>query len=135
MASPEDNPTNRLVLSTVMGVFGFDLTLVDDGVQALEAWRRQAFDAILMDVLRPVRDGVQAARAFRAEYASRGRARTPIIALSANAFQHQVSQYLRAGMDAYVAKPIELGALYTALRDLLALEQPGRMRSRAGDSR
>ena len=120
LLAAEDNATNQLVLSTIMQMFGFELTLVGDGAQAVDAWRAHDFDAILMDVQMPVMDGVQATRAIRAEEAATGRPRIPIIALSANAFRHQVSEYLAAGMDAHVAKPIELPALQAALEDVLA---------------
>ena len=124
LLAAEDNPTNQVVLKTVMGVFGFELTLVGDGAQAVEAWRAEDFDAILMDVQMPVMDGVQATRAIRAEEAAGGRPRTPIVALSANAFSHQVSEYLAAGMDTHVAKPIELSALQAALEAVLAPPEP-----------
>ena len=124
LLAAEDNATNQLVLTTVMNVFGFELTLVDDGAQAVEAWRRADFDAILMDVQMPVMDGVQATRAIRAEEAATGRARIPIVALSANAFHHQISEYLKAGMDTHVAKPIELSALQAALEYVLAPSEP-----------
>ncbi len=124
LLAAEDNATNRLVLTTVMNVFGFELTLVEDGAQAVAAWREQAFDAILMDVQMPVMDGVQATRAIRAEEAASGRPRTPIVALSANAFHHQISEYVAAGMDTHVAKPIELSALQAALDYVLAQAEP-----------
>ena len=127
LLAAEDNPTNQLVLTTVMNVFGFELTLVGDGAQAVAAWRHQSFDAILMDVQMPVMDGVQATRAIRAEEAASGRPRTAIVALSANAFHHQVSEYLAAGMDSHVAKPIELSALQAALDDVLAPHQAVRL--------
>ena len=124
LLAAEDNPTNRLVLSTVMQVFGFDLVIVEDGAQAVEAWRMQDFDAILMDVQMPVLDGVQATRAIRTIEQQERRLRTPIIALSANAFSHQVNEYLAAGMDAHVAKPIELAALQAALESVFQVEAP-----------
>ena len=127
LLAAEDNPTNQVVLSTVMQVFGFELTLVDDGAQAVEAWRTQDFDAILMDVQMPVMDGVQATRAIRAAERDSGRPRIPIIALSANAFHHQIAEYLAAGMDAHVAKPIELSALNEALEAVLAPCEPVRL--------
>lgn len=115
----EDNATNRLVLSTVMQVFGVELHVVDDGAQALAAWEAGTFDAILMDIQMPVLDGVAAARAIRSAEAQTGRARTPIIALSANAMTHQVRDYLAAGMDAHVPKPIEIARLQAVLNDVL----------------
>jgi len=115
----EDNPTNQVVLRTVMDLFGLDLTLVGNGREAVEAWRAGGFDLILMDVQMPVMDGMEATRAIRASEQAQALARTPIIALSANAFRHQIDQYLAAGMDGHVAKPIELKTLHEALRDLL----------------
>jgi signal transduction histidine kinase/ActR/RegA family two-component response regulator len=118
----EDNPTNQLVLSTIMEMFGFELTIVSDGVEALEAWRAQAFDVILMDVHMPRMDGVDATRAIRREEAQKSGRRTPIIALTANAFPHQVLEYRAAGMDLHVTKPLELDALKAALEEALSDE-------------
>jgi signal transduction histidine kinase len=111
----EDNATNRLVLSTIMQIFGCDLVLVEDGAKAVEAWQADDFDLILMDIQMPVMDGMAATQAIRTAERASGRARTPIIALSANALTHQVSEYLAAGMDAHVAKPIELTKLQETL--------------------
>ena len=116
----EDNPTNQLVLSTIMQIFGVDLTLAADGIEAVDAWREGVFDVILMDIQMPRLDGVAATRRIRAEEATSGRARIPILALSANALTHQVEAYLAAGMDGHVAKPIELPKLQAALEQVLA---------------
>ena len=118
----EDNPTNQLVLTTVMQIFGLELTLASDGVEAVEAWRAGDFDLVLMDIQMPRLDGVAATRSIRAEEAASGRRRTPILALSANALNHQVESYLAAGMDGHIAKPIELDKLQAALD--LALSPP-----------
>jgi signal transduction histidine kinase/CheY-like chemotaxis protein len=116
----EDIPTNQLVLRTIMQSFGVDLEMVDNGRQAVEAWQRSAFDVILMDIQMPEMDGVAATRAIRAEEAASGRPRTPIIAVSANAMPHHAREYLGAGMDAHVAKPIELAKLHAAIEGALA---------------
>jgi CheY-like chemotaxis protein len=124
----EDNPTNQLVLSTIMEMFGFELMVVGDGVEALEAWRAHDFDVILMDVHMPRMDGVNATRAIRREETQRlqsqgqGR-RTPIIALTANAFPHQFVEYRAAGMDLHVTKPLGLDALRAALEEALSFDQ------------
>jgi CheY-like chemotaxis protein len=60
-------------------------------------------------------DGIAAAREIRAEEARSGRRRTPIVALTANALTHQIEEYLAAGMDGHVAKPIEIAKLYEAI--------------------
>ena len=112
----EDNRTNQLVLAAIIEVMGFELTLANNGREALETWRTGDFDVILMDVQMPEMDGVAATRAIRAIEASRSLPPIPIIALSANAFSHQVQEYLAAGMDAHVAKPIDLAALHAALQ-------------------
>ena len=111
----EDNTVNQLVLKTLLHQLGVDLTVVDDGLEAVEAWGREPWDLILMDVQMPRMDGPGAARAIRAAEASTGRARTPIIALTANVMTHQVAEYLGAGMDRCVAKPLQIGALVEAM--------------------
>jgi signal transduction histidine kinase/ActR/RegA family two-component response regulator len=116
----EDNATNQLVLRTIMQTFGVDLTVVADGKQAVDAWRGGDFDLILMDIQMPVMDGVLATRTIRDAEAASGRRRIPIVALSANAMTHQVTEYLGVGMDLHVAKPIELGKLHAALREVTA---------------
>ncbi|MGZ6020155.1 MAG: ATP-binding protein [Phenylobacterium sp.] len=112
----EDNRVNQLVLKTLLAQVGVEPELVGDGQAAVDAWAREPWDLILMDVQMPVMDGPTAARAIRAAEAKTGRARTPIVALTANAMAHQVAEYAQAGMDAHVAKPIEAAALFAALR-------------------
>ncbi len=115
----EDNPTNQMVLSTIIQIFGADLELADNGALAVEAWERGDFDVVLMDIQMPVMDGIAATREIRSREAAQGRARTPIIALSANAMVHQIKEYMAAGMDGHVAKPIELPKLHAALEAAL----------------
>jgi two-component system, sensor histidine kinase len=97
---------------------------VGDGRQAVEAWERERFDLVLMDVQMPEMDGVSATRAIRAREAALGRPRTPIVALSANAMTHQVREYLAAGMDGHVAKPIAIEQLAEVLEAVLTGQAP-----------
>jgi signal transduction histidine kinase/CheY-like chemotaxis protein len=121
----EDNPTNRLVLSTLLGQVGLDAHMVENGQEAVAACDDAAWDLVLMDVQMPVMDGVTAVRAIRAREAAEGRPRVPVIALTANAMSHHRAEYLAAGMDAMVAKPIQLGDLLTAMdRALNGEEEP-----------
>ena len=115
----EDNATNQLVLTTIMQIFGFELTIAGDGREAVELWRKGGFDVVLMDIQMPEMDGVAATRAIRSLEAAEGRPRTPILALSANALPQQVEAYHAAGMDGHVAKPIELARLQAALEEVL----------------
>jgi CheY-like chemotaxis protein len=108
------------VLKTLLAQFGIDPTFVGDGVEAVAAWEAQEWDVILMDVQMPRMDGPTATRFIRERERARGRRRTPIIALTANAMTHQVSEYLAADMDGIVAKPIEAGRLIATLQQVLA---------------
>lgn len=117
----EDNPVNQLVLQTLLQQFGVDLRLVDNGADAVTAWRDEAFDLILMDVQMPVMDGPAATRAIRAAEQREGRARTPIVALTANTLAHQQQDYHAAGMDGCLAKPIQITALLETLSSVPAL--------------
>lgn len=119
----EDNKVNQLVLKTLLHQLGVDLTVVDDGLEAMEAWGREPWDVILMDVQMPRMDGPGAARAIRAAEGSTGRIRTPIIALTANVMTHQVTEYLGAGMDRCVAKPLQIAALVEAIAAVTAPRQ------------
>jgi len=120
LLAAEDNPTNRQVLAAVLGSLGLDVHIVPDGKEAVEAWRTGGYDLILMDIQMPVMDGITAAKQIRAAEAAENRPRTPIVALTANALTHQVEEYLAVGMDAHVAKPIEIAKLYDAISDCLA---------------
>jgi CheY-like chemotaxis protein len=115
----EDNSVNQLVLRTLLNQAGVQPLIVENGRQAVDAWARETWDVILMDVQMPDMDGPTAAREIRAREAAEGRARTPIIALTANAMAHQVAEYRAAGMDSFVAKPIEVARLFAALQQVL----------------
>jgi signal transduction histidine kinase/ActR/RegA family two-component response regulator len=119
LLAAEDNPTNQQVLAAVLGSLGLDVHIVPDGKEAVEAWRTGSYDLVLMDIQMPVMDGITAARQIRELEAAENRRRIPIVALTANALTHQVEEYLAAGMDAHVAKPIEIAKLYDAISGAL----------------
>ncbi|MGZ3347283.1 MAG: ATP-binding protein [Caulobacteraceae bacterium] len=116
----EDNRTNQLVIQTLLGQAGIDPVIAADGREALEAWRAEDFHLVLMDVQMPEMDGPTAAREIRRLEAETGRARTPILALTANAMTHQIAEYLEAGMDGHVAKPIHVEELFARIEAVLA---------------
>jgi len=115
----EDNAVNQLVLKTLLQQVGVEPVIVGDGAEALAAWRAQTWDVVLMDVQMPVMDGPTATRAIRAEEAATGRHPTPILALTANAMAHQIEEYVAAGMDGMIAKPIRVEELFAALNAVL----------------
>jgi len=121
LLAAEDNPVNQLVLKTLLAQIGIEPVMVGDGVDAVAAWEGGEWDVILMDVQMPRMDGPTAARFIRERELAQRRRRTPIVALTANAMTHQVNEYLAAGMDGFVAKPIEVERLFAALEAALAL--------------
>jgi signal transduction histidine kinase/AmiR/NasT family two-component response regulator len=120
----EDNLTNQLVLKTLLAQLGIEPLVVENGQLAVEAWAAAPFDLILMDMQMPVMDGLTATGLIRAAEARTGRARTPIVALSADALSHQVAAYAQADMDGCLAKPIEVRRLFETLQAAL---QPSEM--------
>ena len=131
LLAAEDNPTNQQVLAAVMESLGIDIDIVGDGKQAVDAWKIGGYDLILMDIQMPTMDGIDAAREIRRIEAGAGRKRTPIVALTANALTHQVEEYMTAGMDGHVAKPIEIAKLYEAISAALTAAATGSV-GRAG---
>jgi signal transduction histidine kinase/CheY-like chemotaxis protein len=111
----EDNPTNQLVLKTLLEELGCEVTVVDDGEEAFDAYAAGDFDIVLMDIQMPKMDGVTCTLSIRELEQAVRRARTPILALTANAMAHQTVEYRAAGMDAVISKPIQREALIAAL--------------------
>lgn len=102
----EDNPINQSVISSQLEALGFDSTLVSDGVQALEAWKRREHLLLLTDLHMPNMDGYTLAREIRRiENSSE---HMPIIAYTANAVKGERDRCLNCGMDDYLTKPIAL---------------------------
>jgi PAS domain S-box-containing protein len=105
----EDNPTNRLIASRLLEHLGAEVETADDGRMGVDAVARGSFDLIFMDVQMPVMDGVEATRLIRAmPLPASG---TPILAMTANALQHQTDAYLAAGMNGVVSKPLSPSVL------------------------
>jgi PAS domain S-box-containing protein len=119
----EDNSVNQLVIKTLLHQIGIEPHIVSTGREAVDAWEGDDWDLILMDIQMPEMDGPTASGIIRERERARGRTRTPIVALTANAMSHQVAQYLEAGMDDFIAKPIEVSRLFSVLQRVLAEEE------------
>jgi CheY-like chemotaxis protein/anti-sigma regulatory factor (Ser/Thr protein kinase) len=117
----EDNAVNQVVLRALLEQAGIEPFIVDDGAACVDAWHGGSWDVILMDIQMPVMDGPSAARAIRAAERTSGRRRTPIVALTANAMAHQVTDYTAAGMDGVIAKPIHVEELFAGIEAALDL--------------
>ena len=114
----EDNPVNQILIARTLERVGCSATIVPDGEKAVRALEERRFDAILMDVQMPVMDGFKATALIRDQERESG-TRVPIIALTAHAIVGYREQCLQAGMDEYVAKPIDPRDLLAKLDSLI----------------
>ena len=117
----EDNELNAEILKELLDMEGAQCDLAENGkigLEMFEASQPGQYDVILMDVQMPVMDGHQAARAIRRSSHPDAK-RIPIAAMTANAFAEDVEAALAAGMDAHVAKPVDLDVLKTTLFRIL----------------
>ncbi len=117
----EDNELNAEIAKTVLEDVGALVTRVEDGQQAVELFKEKpagTFDAILMDLMMPVMDGYTATRKIRSS--ERSDAKTiPIIAMTANAFQEDAEKCIAVGMNAHLAKPLDIEKVKTTICHLV----------------
>ncbi len=117
----DDNRTNQKVIGKILERAGHDVSIVDNGEQALDAMQAKAFDIALMDVNMPVLNGIEATKLHR--FGSLGKPRLPIVALTADATPETKQRCEEAGMDACVIKPIEPARLLNIIESMVG-ERP-----------
>ncbi len=120
----EDNPINQTLTVAMLDSLGMHGEVARHGAEAVARARERRFDLILMDVQMPVMGGFEATAEIRRIESSDGR-RTPIVAMTAYAMEGDRERCLAAGMDGYIAKPVQLQALARVMIDALALRTPG----------
>jgi CheY-like chemotaxis protein len=113
----EDDAVSREICAELLHLAGLEVTLAANGEEAVVLAGQQAFALILMDMQMPRLDGLGATGRLRAAGPNR---RTPVIALTANAFDEDRRRCLAAGMNAFLTKPVDASALYTTAARLLA---------------
>ena len=126
----EHNDATQKILQALLSGEGHGLTLVADGQAAFGKVATEEFDVVIMDIMMPIMDGLTATRRIR-ELAGRAGG-IPIIALTANALQGDRDRYLAAGMTDYLAKPIDVPALFAALARASRLLPHGPRRESTG---
>jgi signal transduction histidine kinase/CheY-like chemotaxis protein len=119
----EDNQLNQRVAQAFLEKIGVQVFVATDGSQAVEQYTNQPFDLILMDVEMPVMDGMEATRLIRLREAEWGAGHVPIVAMTAHAMAGDEERCRQAGMDGYMAKPIDAQVLYSTLEKVLELEE------------
>ncbi|MDO8322258.1 MAG: response regulator [Phenylobacterium sp.] len=114
----DDNPTNRKVVELMLGAAGAEVISVENGQEAVDAWRAGTFDVVLMDLRMPVMDGLEAIRAIRRAEGA-GLPRAPIIVISANTSTTDVEASAAAGADRHIGKPLRAEELFEAISGVL----------------
>jgi CheY-like chemotaxis protein/HPt (histidine-containing phosphotransfer) domain-containing protein len=122
----EDNATNQKLALRLLERFGYRADVAGNGLETLEALRRQPYDVVLMDVQMPEMDGLEATRTIVQEWAQEQRPR--IVAMTANAMREDREACLAAGMDDYLSKPIRVEELIRALGQCRPLPDSGQER-------
>lgn len=112
----EDNEVNQLVSKAMLERLSCEVTMVDNGLEAINAYSSQQFDLILMDCNMPVMDGFEATRRIRALEQLTNAMPTPIVALTAHAFDHVRQECLDAGMNEHLSKPFDVAQLNKLLQ-------------------
>ncbi|MEF2229426.1 MAG: ATP-binding protein [Pseudodesulfovibrio sp.] len=115
----EDDMVNRLAIKSILEKEGYRITAVENGLEALRELESRPYALVLMDIQLPVMDGVEATRAIRAGRAGAGNVGIPIVALTAYAMSGDREGFLAAGMDDYLAKPVEVGILGATISRIL----------------
>lgn len=119
----EDTPANQKVVKAILAKRGHRVTVAENGREAVTQCQSTRFDVILMDVQMPVMDGYQATAAIRALENPLARA-TPIVAMTAHAMRGDRERCLEAGMDSYVAKPVDVNQLTEVVETIGCIDRP-----------
>jgi two-component system sensor histidine kinase/response regulator len=119
----EDNPINQRVALYLLQKQNYTTTVVSNGREALQAFEREPFDLVLMDIQMPEMDGFEATRSIRAAESVSG-GHLPIIAMTAHAMKGDRERCLAAGMDDYVTKPIQAPELLRAIQNAIGQPDP-----------
>ncbi|WP_177166664.1 response regulator [Nitrosomonas sp. Nm51] len=114
----EDNAVNQIVSKTMLEQFNCEVDLACHGAEAIDIFSKQQFDLILMDCNMPVMDGFEATRQIRLLEQNNNAKPTPIVAVTAHAFDHIKSECLAAGMNEHLSKPFDMAQLRTLLQHL-----------------
>jgi CheY-like chemotaxis protein len=115
----EDDTVNRAALQIMLTRNGFQPDLAPNGLRAVELWEQGAYELIVMDVQMPVMNGIEAVQAIRHREKEQESGHVPILALTAHASREDVDICLTAGMDAYLAKPVDLEEFIAVIHEML----------------
>jgi two-component system, sensor histidine kinase and response regulator len=129
----EDNMINQIVATEFLKQRGHEVVVVDDGAKAIFAIEETQYDLVLMDIQMPVMDGFEATKAIRRKENDSKSRRLPIVAMTANAMKGDREECIDAGMDGYVAKPLDRQELFAAVEAYPARARVGLIASHPGE--
>jgi two-component system sensor histidine kinase/response regulator len=115
----EDNPINQKLLKTLLKKFQYDVEVVHNGQEAVDAYEQRPFDLVLMDIDMPVMDGITATHLIREIDKKEKRRRVPVFALTAHALPGDKERILEAGLDAHLPKPVDMAILLRMIKKFL----------------
>jgi len=118
----EDNDVNQLVSKAMLERLNCEVTLVNNGLEAVDAFSSRHFDLILMDCNMPVMDGFEATRQIRALEQKKNLSPVPIVALTAHALDHIKQECFAAGMDGHLSKPFDVAQLDKILQQFSSIQ-------------
>jgi CheY-like chemotaxis protein len=121
----EDHPVNQKLAVGLLTRWGHKTLIAADGQAGVDAFERDSYDVILMDVQMPVMNGLEATRVIRKLELQKGLRRTPIFAMTANAMQGDREECINSGMDEYISKPIKAKELQILLEGIVPREDIG----------
>jgi len=127
----DDHPVNRILLTRQVTILGYANECASNGREAFEMWQTGRFRLVLTDCNMPEMDGYELSRSIRARERAGGKGGTLIIACTANALKGEAENCFAAGMNDYIAKPVELTGLLTKLRQWLPIPGEAEPRPRA----
>ena len=113
----EDNPNNQKLIEILLSKIGVKTIIVSNGEEAIESYKKEKYDLILMDINMPVMDGISATKIIKD--IENSNYKIPIVALTANSIAGDKEKYLAQGMDDYLSKPIEFDKLVSILKKYL----------------
>ncbi len=119
----EDNLINQKFLASLLKTNGISHDIAVNGREAVDLWKKNHYDCILMDIQMPVMDGLEATRLIREQEKERGNSHVPIFALTASAFDDDKDKFIRAGLDVYISKPVNEAKLLDALKNVYGKNQ------------
>ena len=110
----EDNSNNQLLIKLILEKFGLNVTITQNGQIALDEYKKNNYDLVLMDINMPIMDGLTALKHIR-EYELTTNTYTPVVALTANTLKGDKEKFIQSGMDYYLSKPIQNDELINIL--------------------